>query len=302
MKKQLLLIGLILTIVVGRYAIGRQEYLTEDRITEIFIIRGLGSSYVDFNLKFFLVIALTAIVLYDWRRNKRLDYLLIALICASGTPVEAYVQLTGRRVIQTSHLFGMKLPFLLQLIIQSLADSSFDVVLMLFFADRMMKEKTRKNARIGLIVVMILWLAVLFSNGIQTPDYGGEVASRRVISGTGELAVVLTVAFIASQFFFTENKYLLATPSSDDKRRGFYLLSLLIVYGAVGTLGMYLSGQRWVEIGVEGSTQHAPLFVELLGFAYNFTFEYAFMYMIPYTVAVGLKIISAKKQHPELKT
>ena len=294
-RKLLLVILIIITIVLGRYAIGKLEYQAENRVTEIFIIRGLGSSYMDFNLKFFLVISLIAIIIYDWRKSQRLDYFLIALVCASATPVEAYVQLTGRRVIQTSYLFGMELPYLLQLTIQSLADSSFDVVLMLFFADRILKEKTRKNATLGFILVTVLWLAILFSNGIQTPNYGGEVASRRVISGTGELAVVLIVTFIVLLFFSTENKYLLATPSDKDKKRGLYLLYLLILYGAIGTIGMYLSGQRWIEIGFLGSTQHAPLLVELAGFAFNFTFEYAFTYTLSYTVAVGLKLIRAIK-------
>jgi len=187
----------------------------------------------------------------------------------------------------------MELPYFLQLTIQSLADSSFDVVLMLFFADRMLKKKTRKNAVLGFVLVTVLWLAILFSKGFQTPNYGGEVASRRVISGTGELAVVLTVTFIVLLFFFTENKYLLATPSDEDKRRGLYLLYLLILYGAIGTIGMYLSGQRWIEIGILGSTQHAPLLVELAGFTFNFTFEYSFTYTLSYTVAVGLKLIRA---------
>ena len=132
----------MVAIVIGRCAIGRMEYQTENKVTEVFIIRGLGSSYVDFNLKFFIVISLIAIVLYDWKKNGRFDYFLIALVCAAGIPIEAYIQLTGRRDIQTSLLFGMQMPYLLQLTLQSLADSSFDAVLMLFFADRMINENT----------------------------------------------------------------------------------------------------------------------------------------------------------------
>ncbi|MFX0200314.1 MAG: hypothetical protein ACFFCW_29700 [Candidatus Hodarchaeota archaeon] len=284
-------IVLVLFVVIGRYIIGSRQYSSEGKVTELFIVRGLGSSYVNFNLKFILVVALFAIIYYDWRKNQRLDYLLIGLLCAAGTPVEAYVQLTGRRIIQTSTLFGFQMPFLLQLSIQSLADSSFDVVLMLFFADRMMDDETKRNARIGFIMVIIVWIAVLFSNGVQTPNYGGEVASRRVISGTGELAVVLTVTLIVLEFFFTENRYLLANVSENEKRRGLYLFALLIIYGAAGTLGMYFSGQRWVEIGVTGASSHASLLVETLSLSYNFTFEYASTYMVPYIFAVGLTIL-----------
>jgi hypothetical protein len=48
---------------------------------------------VNFNLKFFLVIALIGIIVYDWRQNHRLDYLLLALLCAAGTPIDARAQL-----------------------------------------------------------------------------------------------------------------------------------------------------------------------------------------------------------------
>jgi hypothetical protein len=234
----------VLTIVIGRYIIGSRQYATEGKVVELFITRGLGSSYVNFNLKFFLVIALVSIIVYDWRRNNRLDYLLLALLCAAGTPIEAYVQLTGRRLIQSSTLFGWEMPFLIQLSIQSLADSSFDVGLMLFFADRLIDETTRSKAKFGFIAVLIVWLGILMSSGFVSPDYGGEVASRRVISGTGELAVVLSVTIIVLQFFLTKDRYLLSDISYDEKKRGLYLFVLLITYGAIGTVGMYTTGQR----------------------------------------------------------
>jgi hypothetical protein len=283
----------VLFIVFGRYAIGKQEYQSTNKVTEIFIIRGSGSSYMDFNLKFILAISAIAITVYDWRKNHRLDYFWIVLIVTLGLPIEAYVQMTGRRIFHQNYLFGIKLPYLVQLLIQSLSEMSFDTVLLMFLGERMMNEKTRKNAMIVFAAIMVAWLALIFSNGIQTPVYGGEVPSRRVISGTGELAVVLTAAAVTSAFFLTEDgrRYILAVPSKEDKRRGLFLLILLIIYGAVGQIGMYLAGVRWVEIGVLGSTMHAPILIEIVGFMYNFIFEYAFAYTQTFAIAVGLKLI-----------
>ena len=68
------------------------------------------------------------------------------------------------------------------------------------------------------------------------------------------------------------------------------LFGLLIIYGAVGTVGMYVTGQRWVEIGVLGDTVHASGIVETLSLVYNFVFEYASTYMVPYVFAVGLSV------------
>ena len=295
MKRKLILVALVLVIVLGRYSIGKREYQTTNKVTEIFIIRGPGSSYMDFNLKFILAIAAIAITIYDWRKNNRLDYFWIVLIVTLGLPIEAFVQMTGRRVFVQNYLFGIKLPYVVQLLIQSLSEMSFDTVLLMFLGERMMKEKTRKNAIIAFIVIMVAWLALIFSNGVQTPVYGEDVPSRRVISGTGELAVVLTAAAVTSAFFITEDglRYIFAVPSQEDKRRGQYLLILLIVYGAVGQIGMYLAGVRWVEIGVLGSTLHAPPLIEAIGFLYNFIFEYAFAYTQTFVLAVGFKLIKS---------
>jgi hypothetical protein len=94
-------------------------------------------------------------------------------------------------------------------------------------------------------------------------------------------------------FFLTKKseRYLFATPNEEEKRRGFYFLSLLIIYGSVGTFGMYLAGVRWVEIGVLGNTLHAPPLIEFAGLFYNFIFEYAIAYSLSYTILVGLKLI-----------
>ncbi len=293
--KRIYLVIFPIFIVLGRYAIGRYEFQHEHRVTEIFIIRGLGSSYMDFNLKFFLVIALIAIMLYDWKKNKRLDYFLICAVCAIGIPIEAFIQLTGQRLLQANYLFGMRLPYIFQLPLQVLSEAAFDVVMLLFFADMMLNKKTKKNAIITFSFVTIVWLAFIFSNGIFTPNYGGEVSSRRVISGTGELAAVLISACVVLAFFLTKKseKYLFSTPNDAERRRGLYLLSLLIIYGAIGTFGMYLAGVRWVEIGVLGSTFHAPPLIEFAGLTYNFVFEYAFAYSLSYVILVGLKLIKS---------
>jgi hypothetical protein len=291
-KVWLLLAGLFGIIILARYAMGRYEFLQGQGVTEIFIIRGSGSSYMDFNFKFFLVIALIALVLYDWKKNKRLDYFWISVICALGIPLEAIIQLTGERLIQANYLFGIPLPYVVQLPLQVLAEASFDTAMVLFFADMMLKAKTRKRAMIAFSAVMIAWFAFILANGIQTPNYGGEVPSRRVMSGTGELAVIFTGTYVVLAFFLTKGRYLRVTPSIGDRRRGLYLLTLLVIYGTVGTIGMYVAGVRWVEIGGTGSTQHAQPLVEFAAFAYNVTFEYAFAYSLSYVILVGLKLIT----------
>jgi flagellar motor component MotA len=74
MKNMLLLIGLIVVVAVARYAIGNYEFSQAGSVTEIFIIRGVGSLFMDFRLKVLLTMATVALMVMDWRRNKRPDY------------------------------------------------------------------------------------------------------------------------------------------------------------------------------------------------------------------------------------
>jgi hypothetical protein len=63
LRQKLILVALVLVIVFGRYYVGKNEYQTTGKVTEIFIIRGPGSSYMDFNLKFLLAIVAIAITI-----------------------------------------------------------------------------------------------------------------------------------------------------------------------------------------------------------------------------------------------
>ena len=175
---------------------------------------------------------------------------------------------------------------------------------LLFFTDRMLQEKTRKQIIIVFAMVTVAFNAISFANGIQTPSYGGDVLSRRAMSGTGSLIFMGIIVYIVAAFFLTKprsegdeaGRYLLARPTDADRQRGLYLLFLLAIFLSVGQLTEYLAGARWVEIGPFGSTRHAHPFIELIGLAYNALVEGAVYYMPYYTIPLGLKLTESIKK------
>jgi hypothetical protein len=308
MKNKLLLIGLIVVVAVARYAIGNYEFSQAGSVTEIFIIRGVGSLFMDFRLKVLLMMATVALIVVDWRRNKRPDYFWVGV---AGTLIAALLEIlaiaSGERQIHANYLFGLELPLMVDLPVRAIAEFAFYAVLLLFFTDRMLPEKTRKNTIIVFAIVTVAFNAVSFANGIQTPHYGGNVLSRRAMSGTGSLILMGILVYIVAAFFLTKprsegdeaGRYLLARPTDADRQRGLYLLILLAIFLSVGQLTEYLAGARWVEIGPFGSTRHAHPLIELIGLAYNALVEGAVYYMPYYTIPLGLKLIESIKKEAE---
>lgn len=309
-KTHLLLIGLIIVLVVARYAIGSYEYSREGVVTEVFVIRGLASLFMNFNIKLIYAIATVILFVYDWRRKDRLDYFWVGL---TGTLIAAILEalaiLSGERQFQVNYLFGIELPLLVDLVVRAIAEFAFYAVMLLFFADRMLREETRKNSIIAFAIVTIALSGVSFANGIQTPNYGGEVASRRAMTGTGSLILMGIITYAAVAFFLTKpksqesrtGKYLRIKPTDEDRRRGLYLLVLLTIYFSVGQIAEYLAGARWIEIGAIGRTQHAHPFIEFLGLTYNALVEGAVFYMPYFTIPLGLKLVESIKTELNIK-
>jgi hypothetical protein len=154
---------------------------------------------------------------------------------------------------------------------------------------------------IAFAIVTLALSSLSFANGIQSPNYGGEVASRRAMTGTGSLLLMGLITYATVAFFLTRPKpgkqrsgrYLRTRPTDHDRKKGLYLFVLLTVAFTLGQAAEYLAGARWVEIGAIGSTQHAQPQVEFLGLTYNVLFEGAIFYMPYYTIPLGLGLIAS---------
>jgi len=303
-KSTLLLIILIIAVIVARYAVGNYEARQRGAVTEVYVIRGPGSLFMDFNIKLLYAVTTVVLIAVGWRQKGRSDYLWIAV---TGTLIAAILEglaiLSGERQFQVNYLFGVELPLLVDLALRGAAEFAFYAVAFLWLADGMLKETAKKTWVITFAVVTIVLSAVSFANGIRIPNYGGDVPSRRAMTGTGSLILMGIIAYATLAFFLTKPRsdedstgsYLRTKPTDGDRRRGLHLAVLLTIYFAVGQLTEYLAGVRWVEIGAVGATQHAPPLVELIGLIYNVVFEGTLFYVPYYTIPVGLGLVKSSE-------
>ncbi len=258
----------------------------------VYMIRGgaigAGPFGTNFITKILLVTITLIIVIYDWRKKERLDYLWVFIVGSLiWTWVEAYMQLTGQREFNANYLFYYEIPLFISIPIQGMAEGAAVAVICLFFGDRMLDEETRKKTAIAFTVLMVLLFLSSFSEGIQTPNYGGDVPSRREMYKISSIIFLSTMIIATIIFFFVK-------PKPEQRMRGLYLLILMIIFGTVWTLGEFLAGTRWIEVGTEGNTRHAPPLIEFASLAFDVLIEIAVAYVPFFSIPVWLGLIKSE--------
>ncbi|MBD3351086.1 MAG: hypothetical protein GF364_06335 [Candidatus Lokiarchaeota archaeon] len=249
---------------------------------------GTGPFNTDYNVKLFFFIITLLMVIWEFKKNNKREYigLLITGALMWGL-AELFLQLSKTRDFIPVSLFGVDLPFIIQICIQGVVEGAFVAIFCMFFSDRIIfieykKEDDGKNKRRLFSIVFIILMGLLIIDalkyGIQTPDYGGDVPSRRSMFEPIPLTFLAIMVVIDLIFLIRASSYY--------KKKGLYMTLLMIVFGAVWTIGEYIAGTRWIEIGIEGATNHAPPLVEFLALAFDIIIEIALAYLpflaIPY--------------------
>jgi len=285
-------------------------------LESVFLIRG-GSFGDDWGMK--LVIAIIAIgaCIYDyWRNDKRLDYFLVFL---TGTIVwsivELMLQLWGGRVVPEKFFFGIDISNLLwfTIPIQAMCEAGAIGVLGVYFADRIfIDQKGRKNNiilfTIILTVVTLTFLFTGFHNGTNftNVDVGGIVPSRRQMWDI--LGLIATTIIIAPTIYW------LATTNSESRKRGLYMILVMLIWAIVWSIGQWIIGERWIEVGIlnpdgtYSNLRRAEPILEFLAMTYDAIFEITLVYSpflaIPYLLGLiksGKKVKNNKEMN-ELKS
>jgi len=275
----------------------------------VFMIRGgtgSGPFNTSFDVKFIFAVCTILLIIYDWKKNDRLDYL---WVCIFGTLIwsaaEGFMQLTGVRAFQQNYLFGIPLPLAIAIPFQGLVEGAFIAVTCLFLGDLMREKKTRLLSIAAFTVLMVLMSAFAFTEGIQVPNYGGEVPSRRNMTSIIAIILLCVLIYANIAFFIIHPRekwegrrlgtYLKIKPSRNDRIRGYYLFLLMLIFGTVWTVTEYIAGSRWIEVGVAGSTVHADPVIEFLALAWDVIVEITVAYIPFFTLPLGLKLIESQK-------
>ncbi len=240
-------------------------------MNSIYMIRG-GGFGSNFEIKLLMIIITIVAIIYDWRINKRNDYLWIFM---TGSllwfGVELFLQLAGNRIVAKSLLFNRPLPIMISALIRGLSEGSVIAIIGIFFADRFLQHKYR-IFWIAVFFILNLLIIILVINQYQPAIYpGGSVPSRRQIFVPAAVIFMITMIII-DVIWYSRADFV-------SRKRGMFMLAVMIVFGSIWTTSEYLCHTRWIEILTAGSFQHAEFFTEIFVLSYDVIVEIALAYL-----------------------
>ena len=241
----------------------------------IFMIRG-GFFGFDWTLKLIYLIGGLILCIYDWKKNNRKDYFLVYLFGASlyiGSEVMLF--LFGGRVMQDKLLFGMNITSMpwLWIPIMAIADVVVLGVIALFFADRIRNPETRRRWIYYFVIWLLLrdvlpyvFLYISGSSFASVPIGDPLIYSRRNMIETGTI-IALSIIIITTLFWFFR-------ADKESKKRGLYMVAVMVTMMTVWSCGEWLAGQRWIEAGPENGPWSLATPLQSIGmFAYDIVIE-----------------------------
>jgi len=223
-------------------------------MVDIYIIRG-GFFGWEFTLKLLYVILGLILCIYDWKKNNRKDYfwvLIFGTLLYVGSEVMLF--LFEGRIMQEKFLFGINVTSLhwLTIPLLAVADVVVIAIIAIFFADRLRNPETRKKWGIIFIIwvvgrdvipyIILVGLGYNFTN-VSVGD--SFIPSRRNMTETGTLIALSIMIVIGLIWLFRTDK--------KSRKRGLYMIGVMIILMIVWTIGEWFAGQRWIEIGPEGA-------------------------------------------------
>jgi len=252
------------------------------------MIRG-GSFGFDYNIKLILSIATIIMIIYDWRKKDRLDYLWVFIFATViWTTVEVILQLGLTREMTTHLLLGFPLPIWISAPIQGMSEAAFVAIFGLFVGDRLLKKEEWKVALIPIITFLVFQAAAMFIEGIQVPNVGGIVPSRRNMFTLTSIIFVSAMCAMAVIFYIKSDKEL--------RKRGFLMLLGMFIVSISFTIFGWAQGVRWIEVGNAdlGVLYRAPALIEFGALAYDALIEVALIYIPFFAIPLWFKLIKSE--------
>ncbi len=265
-------------------------------MADIYMIRG-GFFGWEFTHKLLYIIFGLILCIYDWKKNKRKDYFWVFIfgtILYLGSEIMLF--LFGGRVMQEKFLFGINITSMhwLTIPLLAVADVVMLAVIALFFADRLRNSETRKKWGILFVIWVIcrdiIPYVILYGLGYNfaTISEGNPlIPSRRNMIEMGTLIALSIMVAIALIWLFKTDK--------KSRKRGLYMIGVMLILMTAWTFGEWFSGQRWIEIGSEGGPWTlAPPLLQFGMLLYDIVIEMGLFTLCFLAVPSLLKLI--KKQ------
>ena len=253
-------------------------------LATIYIIRGAGFGR-DFTPKLLIAFITIGIVMWDWRKQRRLDYLWV-FVCGSllWAAAEALLSLQGIRDMPIRTLFGRPLSLTLSWAIQGMSEGAFVAVVSLFVGDRILNRSTRISGLIsGVVVLGTIALATFRSR--QFLLYLGP-ASRRDLLDPRALLTLVVLSLVVIMFYVIRKRW---------RQRTLMMFGFMVCLGAVWSSAQVAVGGRWVEIDSAGhGYERAGSLITFSALAFVVAVEIALVYVSFLAIPVFLGLM----RHP----
>lgn len=238
----------------------------------LYMIRAFGSG-TDFAPQLVLCLLAVGLAAVDVTRRRRWDYVWVLLVSAAvWTTVEVVAQLAGVRVIPERTLFGLALPLPLSVVVQGTGESAGFAVLAVFLGDRLLEPANRRWAMAGVVLACAAFSLPILVKAMLEPEVVRVVTSRR--------DMFAPAAFLLFSVLLTiDVAFLLRWPA--ERTRAIAMTLVLIAIGTSWNLAEVVSGGRWIEVAAttSGAFEPAPVLLQLVGFAFDVTVEFALAYL-----------------------
>ena len=248
----------------------------------IYMIRN-GEFGTNFELKLFLTALGLIICFLDWHTQKRNDYFWVFLFGSFvWFLVELGIQLNAVRVMPQHYLFGHPIPTWISALLRGTSEGGFIAMVGLLFGDRISQKETRKRWLIIFAITMVVAVVVTLQQGLAAKAIAGDVASRRNIFTFPAAAIMIgCIVFDALWLWKTD---------SVSRRRGIYMVLVMIGFSAIWTTAEYIANTRWIEVGIAGGgfRQANPL-LEFSVFTWDVVVEIALLYLPFFAIPSLLK-------------
>lgn len=254
-----------------------------DPLEPVYLVRDYAFGR-DFTPKLFTALIAIGFVLWDWVKQKRLDYVWVFVFgTVIWAGVEALIQLQGVRNMPDRELFDQPLSLPASFIIQGMSEAAFVAVVGLFLGDRWLCRNSRVRSVILTVVVMV-GIALATVRSSRRLEGFGDAGSRRNVVDEQALIGLGFLVLLGLLFLWRYPGW---------RPRALAMLVMMLVIGTGWTIAQVLVDGRWVEVPgpTAGTYEAAGPLLSLFVLVFDVVVEIALVDMLFLALPVMLRLI-----------
>lgn len=237
---------------------------------------------MNFTPKLWASLIAIGLVLWDWRTQRRRDYVWVFVIASVlWGLIEFTLATRGIRDMPTRLLFGQPLPLPVSCLMQGTSEVALVTVAALFAGDRFLGQPNRR--RVWAFIVVGL-LVVVASTLRRAPEgvAAEVVGSRRNMLDPRAMVMLALMAVAVAAFVVVARQW---------RPRFWAMFVGIVVTAAVWTTAEVIGGGRWVEVATATGFERAGPGLTVVGLAFDVVVEIAVANSVFFVLPVVLRLL-----------